>query len=794
MRDRQRLRASARSREHKSTRNANYQLYKSDAAADTAVKKDKLFPACFEHATIGFSITDLEGRLLEVNQAYCALTGYTEAELRLTKDFETLTHPEDLPANIEKIRALRAGEIPAFSIEKRYLRKDGDIVWVRNSVALIRDDEDRPTHFVRLTEDITERKFTEAALNSVQAHNEAELASAQSAQHAAEWKYQQIFENVGEGIFQSTPQGHYLTANPALAQIHGFDSPDELIESCRDITHEIYVDPSRREEFKRLVETHGKVLGFEHESFRKDGSKIWLSVNARAVRNRAGEIIYYEGTTQNITERKQAEQALRESEERYRDMVENSHDLICAHDLQGTLLTVNRAATEMFGYEADEVVNQKSIVDMLAPEVRDQFDEYMRRILQEGATRGKMVVQTRTGERRVLEYYNWLRTEGVDAPIVRGIARDITEERRAQRAVRASEERYRELFENSKDAIYVHDMSGRYTSVNRAAEKLSGYTREELIGRHFSSLLTPEYARHVREQLCQKLESSGETTYEVELITKQCRRLPVEVSSRLIIDNGLPVGVQGCVRDVSERKRAQDASRSYSRRLIEAQEAERRRISIELHDQVGQILTAVKMNLHVLQKTCSGPDILKSIQENLSAIDEAVDQVRDLSVDLRPLLLDDFGLMVAVRWYLDRQAKKCGVAVEFASLSLNEDDRFPAALETACFRIVQEGVTNVIRHACANRVSIKLERTGSDLMLLIADDGVGFDVKAVRAASSGAATLGLRGMEERAQAVGGTLTVDSAHGLGTQICASFPVTVEKPRFERSRAPVDWVKV
>lgn len=367
-----------------------------------------------------------------------------------------------------------------------------------------------------------------------------------------------------------------------------------------------------------------------------------------------------------------------------------------------------------------------------------------------------------------------------------GTVQDISERRKAEEALRESEERYRELFENSKDAIYVHDMSGRYISVNRAAEKLSGYRREELIGRHFSSLVTPEYARQVREQLCRKLESSGETTYELELITRDGRRLPVELSSRLIVEHGLPIGVQGCVRDISERKRAQEAARTYSRRLIEAQESERRRISLELHDQVGQILTAVKMNLHVLRKNCSTPEMIASIEKNLSVIDEAVDQVRNLSVDLRPHLLDDFGLGVAVRWYLDRQAKNSGAAIEFVSLSLEDEERFPAELETACFRIVQEGVTNILRHAHAGCISVGLERTGDELTLVIGDDGVGFDVKAVCAAGPATATLGLRGMEERAQAAGGTLTIDSAPGLGTRICASFTLRVGEFQVEEER--------
>ena len=538
-------------------------------------------------------------------------------------------HPEDradVMLTLEKCMKTRE----RYNQPSRIIRSDGKIRLLQVLGSVVADKQGTPIRMFGLCQDVTE------------------LEATKEARRAAEKKYRQIFENAGEGIFQSTPEGCYLTANPALACMHGFDSPEELIRSCRDISREIYVDPAKRDEFKRLLETHGSVRGFEHESFRQDGSKIWISVNAHAVRDETGKILYYEGTAQNITERKQTEQALRESEERYR-----------------------------------------------------------------------------------------------------------------------------ELFENSKDALYVHDMNGMYTSINRAAEKLSGYSRAELIGQHFSNFVSPEYVNLVRSQLCRKLEASGETTYEIEMIAKQGRRISVEVSSRLIVENGKPIGVQGCVRDVSERKRAQEAARTYSRRLIQAQEAERRRISRELHDQVGQILTAVKMKLHALQQEYSSPEIFSSIDDNIGVIDEAVSQVRDLSVVLRPLLLDDFGLVVALRWYLDRQSKNCGVPAEFITRSLTEDDRFSSELETACFRIVQEAVTNVIRHAKASRISVMLERTGPDLILLIVDDGAGFDVKAVRSGAA-VATLGLRGMEERVQAVGGSISIDSAPALGTEICARFP--------------------
>src|SRR6185369_11706210 len=145
---------------------------------------------------------------------------------------------------------------------------------------------------------------THATKNRAELTQTQELLEQKEARLAAERKYRRIFENVSEGIFQSTPEGQYLMANPALARIHGFKSVRELIRSRRDISREIYVDPARREEFKRLIEKHGVVRDFEHETFRKDGSRIWLCVNARVVRDDTGKILYYEGTARDITQRK----------------------------------------------------------------------------------------------------------------------------------------------------------------------------------------------------------------------------------------------------------------------------------------------------------------------------------------------------------------------------------------------------------------------------------------------------------------------------------------------------------
>src|SRR5688500_18448646 len=264
----------------------------------------------------------------------------------------------------------------------------------------------------------------------------------------------------------------------------------------------------------------------------------------------------------------------------------------------------------------------------------------------------------------------------------------IAERNRVEAALRESEERYRELFENARDAMYVHDLKGTYTSVDHAAEELSGYSREEIVGHNFTEFIAADHVKQVRTSFCGKLATRGQTTYEVDVIAKDGRRVPVEVSSRAIYENGVLVGVQSMARDITERKLAQDALQMFSRQLIEAQEDERRRISRELHDQIGQILTAVKMNLYTVQQFCKTSDAGSYVKDNIEAVDEALRLVRDLSVDLRPPVLDDLGLVTALRWYVDRYVTRTGLDVEVIIDLADHNERFSRERETACFRIV----------------------------------------------------------------------------------------------------------
>ncbi len=210
---------------------------------------------------------------------------------------------------------------------------------------------------------------------------------------------------------------------------------------------------------------------------------------------------------------------------------------------------------------------------------------------------------------------------------------------------------------------------------------------------------------------------------------------------------------------------------SLSRRLVNAQEDERRRIARELHDETGQALTAAMMNLQLLRKGQVDVAAVPLIDDSLSIIEQALQRVRDLSLELRPSLLDDLGLVAALRWYVDRQARRAGydglLVVEPAHVHA------PAEIEITCFRVVQEALTNVARHARASRVRVELGERGGELSLVIEDDGVGFDVDAARRGARAGASLGLLSMQERVVLLDGVLEIESEPGHGTVLRARF---------------------
>jgi signal transduction histidine kinase len=223
---------------------------------------------------------------------------------------------------------------------------------------------------------------------------------------------------------------------------------------------------------------------------------------------------------------------------------------------------------------------------------------------------------------------------------------------------------------------------------------------------------------------------------------------------------------------------------SLSRQLLRTQEDERRRIARELHDEIGQSLTALKINLQELG--ADGENASLRLRESVSIVDRTLQQVRGMALDLRPSLLDDLGLVAALEWYVARHAQRTGLRCRFV---VDPDDlRVHPEIETSCFRIVQEALTNVARHAKASSVSVELLQHSAGLQVVVRDDGIGFDPdKALRAASRGI-SLGLTGMRERAELVGGRVEFVSSPGGGAEIQADFPNT---PRLGGGGGRIDF---
>lgn len=214
---------------------------------------------------------------------------------------------------------------------------------------------------------------------------------------------------------------------------------------------------------------------------------------------------------------------------------------------------------------------------------------------------------------------------------------------------------------------------------------------------------------------------------------------------------------------------------TLSRRLLDAQEAERRNIARELHDEIGQALTAMKINLQSVRQLADVPALMPYLEENIGIVDRTLQQVRDLSLDLRPSMLDDLGLVAALRWYVDRQSRLAGFDARFtADLSTI---RLPPDLETACFRVTQEALTNVVRHAQAHRVRVSLQYRDDMLYLIIRDDGIGFDVRDAQTRAMRGACSGLLGMQERVLFAGGQIEITSTPQRGTEIWVRFPLAI-----------------
>ena len=362
--------------------------------------------------------------------------------------------------------------------------------------------------------------------------------------------------------------------------------------------------------------------------------------------------------------------------------------------------------------------------------------------------------------------------------------RERREHRATQEALELSERRYRAVVEDQGNPIIRMLPDLTVTFVNGAYLRYFGRSEAQMLGRSVLEHALPEERANARNFLTGI--GSGALTNERDARVRDAGGAErwMHWAARGICDaSGVLAEIQVVGHDVTELRRAMDALgaarerlQRLSRRLLEVQEDERRHLARELHDDIGQGLTAVKLNLESLARGRDGVPPEGRVMEALEATRHTIERVRQLSVNLRPLQLDDLGLVAALRSHLDRQAKLGRLAPHFEIQEVPV--KLSADIEIACFRVAQEAINNIVRHARAANVWLRLFVAGERLALSVRDDGAGFDVAAAHRRASVGESLGVISMEERVALAGGSFQIHSAPGQGTVVVASFPIEVD----------------
>lgn len=359
-------------------------------------------------------------------------------------------------------------------------------------------------------------------------------------------------------------------------------------------------------------------------------------------------------------------------------------------------------------------------------------------------------------------------------------ARHLTERTQAELALREGAERFRTIIEQSPISIQVMTPDGWTVQVNQAWEQLWGVTAADV--QHYN-MLHDEQARSLGMMPYVERGFAGE----VVVLPPVAYHTPETLKTgrkRWFQARIYPVkGDQGEIRhvimmyeDITERQWATEDLRRLSAELLNAEESERKRISQELHDELGQVLTAMRINLAALEKdlaTSLAPSSRERLAETSALADQMLAHVRELSHDLRPTMLDELGLAPTLRWYANRFARRLGIEIELEAVGF--EGRLAAEIETVVYRIVQEAFTNIARHAQASRVHLRLAQTGSRVTTVIEDDGVGFDVTQRLASDAPGMGVGLFRMRERVTLRGGTFSIQSRPGTGTRLAVELPL-------------------
>lgn len=754
---------------------------------------EELFSKAFRASPFALSITSLEtGQLLEVNETFCRVSGYSRDEAigKTTAELGLWANPPDREAELDLIRGL--GELN----EVEYLfrtRGGGEIVGLLSAE---RVEIGGVPCALTIIQDITHRKEAARQLKE----SEERFRMAQSAGNVGVWDW-----NIATGItYWSDTMWSFYGETPRPI------NPDDAFWSA-------HLHPDDRDRVKaRLYEAVASDAVQYRDEFRilpPGESTVWIESIASITRRPDGTAVRMYGVNLDITERRSTEERVRRNETQLRLVTDSLPALIAYIGRDLRYHFVNGRYSEWFGTEAAELVG-KPIEEVLGGPAFRSVEPMIAKVLNgERVSLHAEIPYAGVGTRFV--HINYVPDQAADGSVVGffSLVSDLTDAKRSEELLHSSEQRIALLMENVSDyAILAADTDGIIESWNTGAEKIFGYAAEEIIGKPVAVLFTAEdIARGVPANEMRLARQKGRASDERWHVRKNGSRffasgvmLPLMVGKRLTgyakiasdltekkrraeelqkAHDELELRVFQRTRELADanenlrvemehRKQAEKQRVNLLHRIVSAQEGERRRIARDLHDQLGQRMTALRLKLASLRGVCGEDETIVPRVERLQEIAALLDsEVSFLASELRPSVLDDLGLEEALRAYAGEWSSHFDIEVKFHSNGLI-GKRFDREAEIQLYRVAQEALNNVAKHSASTEVSILMEQTAQSLVLVIEDNGAGFEPDAAgRKRSKG---LGLMGMKERAALVGAELEIESSPGSGATVLLRLP--------------------
>jgi PAS domain S-box-containing protein len=763
---------------------------------DEVARAEVGYRSLFQRIPVPLYRSTLHGDALAVNPAMVEMLRYPDAETLLTVPIQEVYVDPDERQRFH--RALeRDGSVVGF--EARLRRRDSIVIWVRDSARAVLDEDGEVMYLEGCMIDVTDEKHAERQLRrqagelsalhditlglieqpDVTGMLESILSRAAElleTEHAYLYVVDgdELVVRAGTGLFVQY-LGYRLGPGQGLAGRVLSTGQPYAVDDYRAWS-------ARRPEFDfiraaaALPLRSGNeivgVIGLVHTEEGRTFTAMEMGLVSRFARMASLVLTnarLYDAAQREIAERRRAQEELRASEARYRMMFEGNPVPMWVFDTSTIqFLAVNDAAVQHYGYSRDEFLSM-TIKDIRPSEDVDE-------LLRELAVTNRRLSAPRQWRHRkkdgtlidvmiTAHAVNW---EGRRGELV--MATDVTEQRRAEAALKESEERFRTMATAAPVGIFLADRNGRAVYVNRKVVELMGAPETPLLGRAWLDWVHPEDRDRVGREVQRSADAGSPVSLQYRVVRPdgtqrwaQAAAVPIRTSNRAV------VGFVGTVADVTDQRRGEEERRRLLAGLVRAQEEERRRIAAEIHDDPVQAMTAVEMRLESLRRRIDGGAERRALEQLTASVSAAIARLRRLLVDLRPPRLDREGLAPALRALLDRLRAETGVDATFEDRTLHE---IPSDTRTVLYRIAQEALANVRKHAEALEARVTMAERDGGILLRVRDDGRGFDPE--RAAEEQPGHLGLVSMRERAELVGGKFRITSTPGAGTTVEAWVP--------------------